>query len=30
LGEGCEIISTKIYPHKIIPAGRRMINETLE
>ncbi|MBC7092078.1 MAG: NDP-sugar synthase, partial [Nitrososphaeria archaeon] len=30
LGEGCEIISTKIYPHKIIPMGRRMINETLE
>jgi NDP-sugar pyrophosphorylase family protein len=30
LGEGCEIISTKIYPHKIIPPGRRMINETLE
>lgn len=30
LGEGCEIISTKIYPHKTIPPGRRMINETLE
>ncbi len=30
LGEGCEIISTKIYPHKIIPSGRRMINEILE
>lgn len=30
LHEGCEIISTKIYPHKIIPSGRRMINESLE
>jgi NDP-sugar pyrophosphorylase family protein len=30
IGEGCEIIATKIYPHKTIPAMRRMVNEVLE
>jgi len=30
IGRGCELVSTKIFPHKYIPDGRRMLNETLE
>ncbi|MGQ9781112.1 MAG: sugar phosphate nucleotidyltransferase [Nitrososphaeria archaeon] len=30
IGKGCEIVSTRIFPHKIIPDNRRMLNEYLE
>ncbi|MCJ7635382.1 hypothetical protein MUP77_23710, partial [Candidatus Bathyarchaeota archaeon] len=30
IGKGCELISTKIFPHKVIPDSRRMVNEILK
>ncbi len=30
IGEGCILTETKIYPHKIIPDGLRIANQTIE
>ncbi len=30
IGEGCFMTSTKIFPHKIISDGRKLVNETVE
>jgi NDP-sugar pyrophosphorylase family protein len=30
VGKGCEMVSTKVFPHKVIPDNRRMLNEYLE